>query len=331
MSFWQSKAVVITGGTGFIGSHLVDALMGKCRSLSVVDAMIEDDGLRRSVAQTWTTVRWVNARVEDIEYWKDLLSDVDIVFDLAAVNNHQRSMNAPVDDYTTNSLGHLKLGTMCRAINRSVRIVYASSRSVYGRGSGRPFHEADRPEPLDYYSVHALLNEHYYRLVSGEKLSVRCVRFGNTYGPRQRLKGKGIGVLGEMFRNALQGYPLEVYGDGSTQRDVVYVGDIVGALIKMANLEPAQPFVVVNAAGHQVALKEFANAICRYTGSSISYRPFPDHLQSINVGDVTLDGTRIRELCGWYATTSIENGIRESLDFFKTHPEYWSANDDLAM
>jgi nucleoside-diphosphate-sugar epimerase len=324
MGFWRSKTVVITGGAGFIGSHLVDALMGKCRSLSVVDAIIDDNGVRKSIVRTWKTVRWINARIEDIEHWGELLSDADVVFDLAAVNNHQRSMSAPVEDYTVNSLGHLKLGIMCRSLNRTVRIVYASSRSVYGRGSGRPFHEADRPEPLDYYSVHTLLNEHYYRLASGGKVSTCCVRFGNTYGPRQRLQGEGIGVLGEMFRNALRGHPLEVYGDGSSKRDIMYVADIVDALMKMGESGWEEPFVVVNAAGHPVALNEFARTICGYTGSSISYRPFPDHLQTMNVGDVALDGNRIRELCGWYPTTSIGEGIHKALTFFKTHPEYWS-------
>ncbi len=323
MTILADKKVIVIGGAGFIGSHLVDRMADNVRSLAIVDAFVEHSGANDYHLSKIDTkkVKVVRENLKNVDSWGELLNDADVIFNLASVNAHKESMADPFADYHRNAAVHLKLIRFCQTLNRPLKIIFTSSRSVYGSALQNPTKETDPCYPRDFYSMHTLLAEHYYRMSGGHNVKVCCVRFSNTFGPRMRLRGKDIGLFGELLKSAFTHQPMEIYGTGETLRDTLFVDNLIEGLLLVAGKHD-DTFSVVNIGGIGISILQFAEAIKRSIPSaSILFRPLPEHMRSIQVGDVILDNTIAVQKYQWTPTLNLEESIQRTVDFYKTHKD----------
>ena len=215
---------LVTGGAGFIGSHLVDLLLKKSCEVLVIDNLVT--GRRSQVPQAAT---FIHGHVGDPKLLAQALSGCDVVFHLAAVSSVQDSLDRPIEVHDTNLTATLAL--LEASVRHKVRrFVFSSSAAVYGDTGGEPAREDMTPKPMSHYAVQKLASEHYcqvYHLLHG--LETVCLRYFNVYGPRQRSDSPYSGVIAKFIDAARAGQPIMIFGDGEQTRDFCHVKDIAAA------------------------------------------------------------------------------------------------------
>lgn len=223
----MSKKVLVTGGAGFIGSHLVEALLKEGYDVSVVDNL--STGSKSNLAQVFSDIQWVNGDIRDLELCRKVLDGIDIVFHLAALGSVKRSVDNPIDSQNVNCNGTLNLLQAVR--ERGVRrFVYSSSSSVYGDTEILPKKESMAPNPKSPYAVSKLGGEYYSRLFWGiYGLETICLRYFNVFGPRQNPDSIYAPVIPKFVKALLMKKQPTIYGDGSQSRDFTYVSNVVDA------------------------------------------------------------------------------------------------------
>jgi UDP-glucose 4-epimerase len=215
---------LVTGGAGFIGSHLLEALEANGWYTSVVDNL--STGLASNLPGA---TRFVAADAGDESLLDEILPGTDTVFHLAAVSSVQDALDRPFEVHEVNLTMTLKV-LEAAARHKVRRFVFSSSAAIYGDTEGRPAKESMLPRPLSHYAVQKLACEHYcqaYRRLHG--LETVCLRYFNVYGPRQRADSAYSGVISRFIEAALHEIPVTVYGDGSQTRDFIHVSDVVRA------------------------------------------------------------------------------------------------------
>lgn len=236
---FDRKKVLITGGLGFIGSNLAIRLVELGADVTLVDSLIPTYGGNLwNVEPIKTRVRINISDVRDPFAMKYLISGQDYLFNLAGQTSHVDSMENPETDLAINVQAQLQILEACRQHNPDVKVVFASTRQVYGRPLRIPVGEDHPLTPVDINGVHKLAAEHYHRLYNNI-YGVRSVilRLTNTYGPRMRVVDARQTFLGIWIRRLLEGKPILIYGDGSQLRDYNYVDDVVDALLMAAETD----------------------------------------------------------------------------------------------
>lgn len=326
LSFWRDKRVFIAGGLGFIGSSLAEFLMPHVHSIAILDAQVESSGSNICNIENIKSdhrLHWINDRLENVANWGAVLNEYDIIFNFASVNAHNESMSDPMRDIHRNLLPHLLFSKYCSTLKNAIRIIFASSRSVYGRIDKSPIHENEAKHPLDYYSLHTYVSEHYYRLIARDHVSVTCLRFSNVYGPKQRLKGNDIGLWGELLQAALRNAPMVVYDNESAGRDTLYVRDVVRAFILAAELEYSG-YHVYNVGGVFIPIIEFCKTIQSFLpNAEIIKKEMPEELKKIQTGSIILDTSAFHKKSFWNAEYTVDKGVCETLDFYKLNKQYY--------
>ena len=236
---FDRKKVLITGGLGFIGSNLAIRLVELGADVTLVDSLIPTYGGNLwNVEPIKTRVRINISDVRDPFAMKYLISGQDYLFNLAGQTSHVDSMENPETDLAINVQAQLQILEACRQHNPDVKVVFASTRQVYGRPLRVPVGEDHPLTPVDINGVHKLAAEHYHRLYNNI-YGIRSVilRLTNTYGPRMRVVDARQTFLGIWIRRLLEGEPILIYGDGSQLRDYNYVDDVVDALLMAAETD----------------------------------------------------------------------------------------------
>jgi UDP-glucose 4-epimerase len=320
------KSVLITGGLGFIGSTLARALVELDCRLRLVDALIPTHG------GSLHNVEGIEDRVEidlfdirDLDALPERVVGQDVVFGLAGQTSHLDSMTDPRTDLDINCRAQLALLEACRHHNPEARIVFASTRQLYGRPQYLPVDEEHPLEPVDVNGINKLAGERYH-LLYGEVygMAVSILRLTNTYGPRMRVRDARQTFLGTWIRAALTGEELLVYGDGSQRRDFTYVDDAVSALA-LAATSPEALGEVFNVGGpDELSLLELAELVTRLGGGSYRLVAFPEDRLAIDIGHYVADDHKLRDRLGWRPEVGLEEGLRRTLDFYREHgPAYW--------
>ncbi|MBD8149747.1 NAD-dependent epimerase/dehydratase family protein [Pseudomonas fluorescens] len=268
------KWVLITGGAGFIGSHLVDALLAKGYSVRVLDNL--STGKRTNLPLDNPRVQLVQGDVADAELLAQVVIGASAVVHLAAVASVQASVDDPVSTHQSNFIGTLNI---CEAMLKAgvKRVVYASSAAVYGNnGEGASIDEETTKAPLTPYASDKLASEHYfdfYRRQHG--LEPVIFRFFNIFGPRQDPSSPYSGVISIFSERVQQGLPIAVFGDGEQTRDFMYVEDLVDVLVQAIEL-PTVPAGAINVGwNHATTLRQVLQALEQVVGTLpvISYGP----------------------------------------------------------
>lgn len=275
----EPRHVLVTGGAGFIGSHLVERLVARGESVRVVDNLCS--GAKENLASVRDKIQFVEGDVRDMNILKQCMTRVATVYHLAAVTSPAESVRFPFETHDVNVTGTLQVLLACR--DAGVRtMVYSSSASVYGEHPELPKREESSVDPRSPYALSKLLGEQYC-LTLGSMWGIRSValRYFNVFGPRQREDSQYASIIPIVFARLSKGAEIPIYGDGRQTRDFVSVSSVVDANISAAESEKAAGSVINIASGEQTSILEVAKLV----GRLFDTRP---HLQFLPVrpGDI---------------------------------------------
>ena len=323
------KRALITGGLGFIGSNLARELVELGADVVLVDSLVpEYGGLLYNVAGIEDRVTINISDVRDEHSLRVLVRDQDYLFNLAGQTSHLDSMLDPYTDLEINCRSQLSILEACRHENPTVKIVFASTRQIYGRPQRLPVDESHPIVPVDVNGVNKTAGE-WFHLLYGDVYGLRttALRLTNTYGPRMRVRDARQTFLGIWLKLALQGGEILVFGDGAQRRDLTYVDDAVAAFLLAAASDETNGRVYNLGGERDLSLLELAELVVSSAGSGVvKVVPFPEDRKSIDIGDFYADWAAIERDLAWRPTVPVETGLRRTLDFYREHGEhYWDA------
>ena len=330
LSSYTGKKALITGGLGFIGSNLARALVRQSAKVTLVDSLIpEYGGNPFNIADIRDQVTVNISDVRDPFAMAYLVQGQDILFNLAGQTSHLDSMADPHTDLAINAGAQLSLLEACRTANRGIRIIFASTRQLYGKPDFLPVNEKHPVRPVDVNGINKLAGE-WYHLLYNNVYGIRAcaLRLTNTYGPGMRVKDARQTFLGIWIRNLIKGKPIQVFGDGLQLRDFNYVDDCVEALL-LAGASDVANGKVYNLGGTEViSLRALAEMIVGLGyGGSFDFVPFPTDRKAIDIGDYYSDFSMIREELGWQPRVGLQEGLLRTLAYYKEHHAHYRDPD----
>lgn len=323
--------VLITGGLGFIGSNLAIRLVELGADVTLVDSLIpEYGGNLWNIEPVKDKVRVNISDVRDEHAMKYLIQGHDYLFNLAGQTSHVDSMNNPFPDLEINARAQLSILEACRKYNPGIKLVFASTRQLYGAPQYLPVDEKHPLAPVDVNGINKMAGE-WYHLLYNNVYGIRAavLRLTNTYGPRMRVKDARQTFLGIWIRNIIEGKPVLVFGDGKQIRDFNYVDDVVSAMIACAISDDANGEVFNLGADDPINLKDTAELLLKiYDKGEYRVVPFPPDRKVIDIGDYYADYRKIRSKLGWRPEVPLAEGLRRSLCYFEAHAvHYWEKNE----
>ncbi len=322
--FYRGKRVLVTGGLGFIGSNLAHHLVELGANVVLVDSMLPAYGATpRNVEAIRDRIQVNFSDVRDRHSLAYLVQGQDVIFSLAGQISHIESMRDPMTDLEINCRSQLSLLECCRERNPTAKIVFASTRQIYGRPSYLPVDEAHPLVPVDVNGINKLAAERYYTLYHDvHRIPTVSLRLTNTYGPRMDLRDDKKGFAGIFIRKALRGERIQIYGTGEQRRDFNYVDDVVEALV-LSGENPGVNGQVFNL-GHPTprSLLEFVEILRGLAEFEFERVPFPPEVETIDIGDYYGDFQKFHEATGWSPAVDLEPGLAKTLAHYRA--EGWS-------
>ncbi len=324
---FQGKNVLITGGLGFIGGNLACRLVELGAEVTLVDSLIpEYGGNLFNVEPIKDRVRVNIADVRDEFSMDYLVQNRGYLFNLAGQTSHLDSMQNPYKDLDINCRAQLAILEACRKNNPSVKVVYASTRQIYGKPDYLPVDERHLVHPADVNGINKMAGE-WYHILYNNVYGIRGVslRLTNTYGPRMRVKDARQTFLGIWIKRLLSGEPIEVFGDGRQIRDFNYVDDVVEALLLAATCEEANGQIYNLGSDETINLRDLAELLVNLHGhGEYCLVPFPGNRKSIDIGDYYADYRLIQGKLGWRPKVNLAEGLKRTLAFYEQyHEHYW--------
>ena len=321
---FTGKNAMITGGLGFIGSNLAKELIELGATVTLVDSLIpEYGGNLFNIESIKNNARINISDVRDQHSMKYLIKDQDYLFNLAGQTSHMDSMNAPFDDLEINVKAQLSILEACRQYNPNIKILFASTRQIYGKPDYLPVDEKHIIRPMDVNGINKMAGEWYHILYNNVYDIKSCaLRLTNTYGPRMRIKDARQTFLGVWMRNLIECKPIEVWG-GQQLRDFNYVDDVVDALLIAAHDDKEASGHVFNLGSKEVInLIDLANLmISNYGEGTLEIKEYPENRKKIDIGDYYSNYSLIQERLGWKPTTPLKIGLEKTISFYKKHFE----------
>jgi UDP-glucose 4-epimerase len=311
---------VVTGGLGFIGSNLALTLADAGATVTVVDDLKAGHGGDRANVDD-KQVAVIVADVGDPAHVAPAVAAADYVFDLAGQVSHVASISDPERDLALNTISRLRFLETLKRVGSRARVVYTSTRQVYGRSAPLPISERTVPHPSDVNGVAKLAAEHLHLLYARERTAI--LRLSNVYGPRQHLRNDELGVLPVFVRRALRGERLVVFGDGRDLRDPLHVDDVLDAIIRAA-LVPEAAGQVINVGHHEVlSIKQLAELTAAASSSSptVVHDDWRSDYAQVAIGSAHLSSSLASTLLGWQPRIGFADGIDRTLAWFSQHPE----------
>jgi nucleoside-diphosphate-sugar epimerase len=310
-----------------IGSTLAHLAVAQGARVTVMDAMLPMYGGNPFNLDGITEeIDFIQGDIRDLEVLKQVVEGADYIFSLAAQVSYVDSNIEPLLDLDINCRGHLNLLNACVQVNRKARIVFTSSRFVYGTIEYNPVDENHPFNCLSIYGIHKLAGEKYYRFYhDSQGLATVSVRIANPYGPRQQMKHSKYGIVNWFIRLALEGQPLTVYGEGNQSRDYIFVEDLAEALVK-ASLTPEAAGQVYNLGSETgTRFRDMAQLVAEMIpGTEVRQVEWPADRYFVETGDYISNIDKITGATGWKPRTSMREGIAKTIDFYRQHRDrYW--------
>jgi UDP-glucose 4-epimerase len=316
---FSGKKVLITGGLGFIGSNLAVRLVDLGAEVTVVDALIPEYG------GNWFNVESIKNKVlvticdvREPVSMRNAIQDKDYLFNLAGQTSHMDSMEDPVTDLEINCAAQLAILEACRSYNKDIKVVFASTRQIYGKPQYLPVDEKHLVQPVDVNGINKAAGEWYHILYNNVYGIKACaLRLTNTYGPHMRIKDARQTFLGIWVKLILQGKPIEVWG-GNQLRDFNYSDDVVDAILLTAISDSSWGNIYNLGDNNRINLEDLARLVVSANGGG-EYRiyEFPEERKKIDIGDYYSDFSKIKASLGWEPRVTLERGLKTTLEFYR--------------
>jgi UDP-glucose 4-epimerase len=310
-----SGIALVTGGAGFIGSHIARALVEQGARVRIIDNF--STGYEANLDEIGGEIDLINASITNADALKGALEDVELVFHEAAIPSVPRSVKQPTETHDASVNGTFALLLAARDA-RVRRLVYAASSSAYGDQRESPKHESMRPDPLSPYAVAKLVGEYYCQVFTRTYgLETVSLRYFNVFGPRQDPGSPYSGVISRFIFALENDERPVIYGDGEQTRDFTYVANAVEANLRAAEAVGASGRAFNIASGASVSINEVLRVLQRLTGRT---NVTADYLDP-RVGDVRdslADLTAAKTVLGYHPKVNLEDGLRLTLDWWKT-------------
>ena len=328
---FAGKSILITGGLGFVGSNLARALVAKGAKVTLVDSLIPLYGgniFNINDIRDKVTVNVCDVR--DPFAMAYLLQGKDYLFNLAGQTSHMDSMSDPQTDLDINANAQLSILETCRKVNPEIKIVFASTRQLYGKPEYLPVDERHPIRPVDVNGINKLAGE-WYHLLYNNVYGIRAcaLRLTNTYGPGMRVKDARQTFLGIWVRLLIEGKSIKVFGDGLQLRDFNYVDDCVEALLLAGASDIANGKVYNLGSKEVVGLKALAEIMVELGyGGDFELIAFPPERKAIDIGDYYSDFSLITKELGWQPKIGLKEGLIRSIDYYqKNYRHYWDEQE----
>ncbi len=315
------KRVLVTGGLGFIGSNLARRLVDMGAQVTVIDALKPNFG--GNLANLDGYIQRMDLRISDVvadNLLDEVLPGQDMIFNLAGHVSHLDSMTHPLVDLEANLRAQIVLLEACRQHCPQARVVFASTRQIYGKPLYLPVNEAHPLDPVDVNGINKMAAEAYHTLyakVYGMKTV--SLRLTNVFGPRLRIKDARQTFLGIWLRRVVEDDVIQVWG-GEQRRDLTYVDDVVDAFLAAAALEGHEGKVFNLGGSPPISLLNLAESLVRVGGGGrIEIHEFPKERKMIDIGDYFADDSSFRSLTGWSPQVPLEEGLLRSVSYYRQH------------
>ena len=326
MDDFKGKNVLITGGLGFIGSTLAHRLVEAKARVTILDAMLTPYGGNKfNIKEIADHVELVNGNIIDEKIVRQAVDGKDYIFHLAGQVGYLDAKEKPFLDLDFNGRGNLIVLEAVKKKAAAARILFSSSRLVYGKIQQVPVKESQATQPLSLYGIHKLLGEKYYAYYAHNfGIHGLSLRIPNPYGPRQQMKHSKYAIVGWFIRQAMEGKKIKIYGDGKQLRDYIYIDDIVEAMMRL--IIKGQDGEAYNIGGGQgVTFTEMVDAVIEAVGQGEKeYVPWPADYEKNETGDYVADITKIQAITTWEPTVLLGEGLKRTVDFYRQNKnEYW--------
>lgn len=317
----MKKNAIVTGGAGFIGSHLVDRLVKEGWHVTVVDNLFS--GFEKNIAHHKNSIRFVRGSITDKKLLDSVIQNGDTIWHFAAMNSVPRSIEQPFETNAVNTDGTLNVLIAARD-KGARRIIYSGSSSAYG-DSNRDIKDESLPaHPISPYGLSKFTGEEYCRLFSSiYGTETLTLRYFNVFGPRQNPTSPYSAVIPLFINALLQDKPVTIYGDGQQSRDFTYVDNVVEANFLSGSAKTIESGVYNVACGGSISLLDILETLQKITGHhfKISYKP--ERSGDIKASRASID--KIAEKFGYKPRADFKQGILTTLDWYRNNPNYFGS------
>jgi nucleoside-diphosphate-sugar epimerase len=325
-SNFKNRKVLILGGMGFIGSNIAIRLVNEGAKVTIVDSMLpEYGGNLKNIEVIRDQVKINYSDIRDTYSMDYIVRGVDVIYSMAGQTSHIESMTDPMTDLDINTRSQLSILESCRKHNPNVKILYASTRQLYGKPQYLPVDENHPIVPVDVNGINKLAAEEYYTLYS-KVYGMKCVslRLTNTYGPRQHLHGEKQGFAGIFIRRAIDGQEIKIFGDGEQLRDFNYIDDVVDAFMLATDNDQVYGNVYNLGSNEHYSLLQFIEYLKQNTTFDFEKIPFPEDRKKIDIGDFYSSYDLYKSVTGWEPSIGLKEGMKKTIEYFKDKKEfYW--------
>lgn len=313
----MSKTYVVTGGGGFIGSNLTEALLREGHSVRLIDNFFtgRKENVEPLVRQYSSRLEVVEGDIRDLALLQSVFRDASVVFHEAAIPSVQRSLRDPVSSNEVNILGTLHVLMAARTAGVS-RVVYASSSSLYGDTAELPKHEGMPVNPKSPYAVTKMVGETYCRLFSDlYGLKTHSLRYFNVFGPRQDPNSDYAAVIPRFITRMLKGQPPVVYGDGEQTRDFTHISNVIAANRAAGQAEDGSGQAFNIGCGERFSLNQLVAMLNELLGTS--YEPIYEPARQGDVRDSLAKVEKAQKVLGFKPVLSFRAGLAETLKWYQ--------------
>lgn len=309
----EQKLYLVTGGAGFIGSHIAEALLRRGDRVRVLDNLMT--GKLENLAHIASEIEFIEGDIRDLETTRRAMEDVSVVFHEAAIPSVPRSVKEPLLNHEANVNGTFNV--LLAARDAAVRrVVFAASSSAYGETEVLPKQEEMLPSPLSPYAVAKLVGEFYCQVFTrAYGLETVCLRYFNVFGPRQDPSSPYSGVISKFITALLNGETPVIYGDGEQSRDFTYVDNVVAANLSAADAPKAPGQVMNLGLCERTTLNQLLGELQRIIGTNL-----PVQYEEPRTGDIRhslADITRAEQLLGYRPVVGLAEGLRRTVEWYR--------------
>lgn len=325
-TFYRNREILITGGLGFVGSNLALRLAGLGAKVTLVDAFLPGHGANwRNIAEVRDAVHVNLCDIRDEHAMARMVAEKQTIFHIAGQTSHTDSMVDPFLDIDINCRGNMVFLEAVRKHNPGARVVYASTRAIYGAPVSVPVTEAVRPNATDIYGVNKYAGEAYHMIYHrAHGVPVTVLRCSNGYGPRAQIEHPKFGILNWFVGLVLDGKKIKIFGDGSQLRDYTYIDDMVEAFLLAGMKDSAIGQIYNIGATSQIKFADMVKKLIEIAGrGEYELVPWPPEYKKIEVGDFAYDITKAQTELGWSPATSLEDGLQKTFDFYRANLEHY--------